>query len=231
MTTIETLRLVLLTSGIAVGATSLLILPGLAAAWWLSRPRSRAWPRGRLVLEVLVMLPLVLPPTALGLLLLLLVGHNGVVGTFFRETIGMEIAFTWKAAVLASSVVAFPLFVLTARSAFESIDPRLPAVARSLGRGPLAAFLEVELPMAWRGLLAAVVLAFARALGEFGATILVAGNIPGETQTLALAIFQHLQMGRDREALELAALSALLAALALLAAGWLARRRGRWLEG
>lgn len=213
----------LLTSGIAAAATLLLMPPGVAAAWWLSRTTAR----GRLAVEVLVTLPLVLPPTALGLVLLLALGRNGWLGAFVHERLGFDIAFTWRAAVLASAAVAFPLFVLTARAAFEAVDPRLPAVARTLGRSPLGAFLAVELPLAWRGLLAASVLAFARALGEFGATILVAGNIPGETQTLALAIFQRLQMGRDREAIQLAALTALLAAAALFAAGWLARRRSR----
>jgi molybdate transport system permease protein len=127
-------------------------------------------------------------------------------------------------------VIALPLLVRTARTAFEEVDPLLPAVARTLGRGPLAVVFEVELPLAWRGILAGTVLAFARALGEFGATILVAGNIPGRTQTLALALFQRVQVGRDREALLLAAVSAALAFGALAATEILVRRRERELR-
>jgi len=145
------------------------------------------------------------------------------------ERLGIDIAFTWRGVVLASAVVAFPLLVRSARSAFEEVDPRLPAVARTLGRGPVRAFFEVELPLAWRGVLAGTVLAFARALGEFGATILVAGNIPGRTQTLALALYQHVQVGRDREALKLAAISALLAAAALVLAEMVVHRREKTL--
>ena len=205
----------------AAAATILNLVPGVVVAWALSR---RGW-RGRTLVETLVALPLVLPPTAVGLALLLLLGRAGPLGRLLHERFGLDVAFTWRGVVIASAVVAFPLLVRSARSAFEEIDPRLPAVARSLGRGPLAAFLEVELPLAWRGVAAGAVLAFARALGEFGATILVAGNIPGRTQTLALAIFQRLQVGRDSEALELAAVSALLAAGAIALAETLVRRR------
>ncbi len=210
----------------ALGATALLVIPGLAVAWALSRP----WLRPRALIETLVSLPLVLPPTAVGLGLLTLFGRSGPLGRPLYEHLGIEIAFTWRAVVLASAVVAFPLFVRSARSAFEEIDPRLPAVARTLGRGPFRAFYQVELPLAWRGVAAGAVLAFARALGEFGATILVAGNIPGQTQTLALALFQRVQVGRDREALGLAAVSVLLAAAALILSEALVRRRDRTLS-
>ena len=209
----------------AAGATALLVIPGLAVAWALSRP----WLRLRALFETLVSLPLVLPPTAVGLGLLTLFGRSGPLGRPLYEHLGIEIAFTWRAVVLASAVVAFPLFVRSARSAFEEVDPRLPAVARTLGRGPFRAFFQVELPLAWRGVAAGAVLAFARALGEFGATILVAGNIPGQTQTLALALFQRVQVGRDREALELAVISVLLAAGALVLSEALVRRRDRTL--
>jgi molybdate transport system permease protein len=194
-------------------------------AWALSRP---GW-RGKTVVETLVSLPLVLPPTAVGLALLLLFGRNGPLGRPLYERFGLDIAFTWRGVVLASAVVAFPLLVRSARSAFEEVDPRLPAVARTLGHGPVRAIFEIELPLAWRGLLAGTVLAFARALGEFGATILVAGNIPGRTQTLALALYQRVQVGRDDEALTLAAISALLAAAALAVAEVMAHRRERTL--
>ncbi|HEY3567204.1 MAG TPA: molybdate ABC transporter permease subunit [Thermoanaerobaculia bacterium] len=218
--------LVLFTVAVALGATALLVIPGLAVAWALSRP----WLRPRALIETLVSLPLVLPPTAVGLGLLTLFGRSGPLGRPLYEHLGIEIAFTWRAVVLASAVVAFPLFVRSARSAFEEIDPRLPAVARTLGRGPFRAFYQVELPLAWRGVAAGAVLAFARALGEFGATILVAGNIPGQTQTLALALFQRVQVGRDREALGLAAVSVLLAAAALILSEALVRRRDRTLS-
>jgi molybdate transport system permease protein len=218
--------LVLFTLAVAAGATALLVPPGLAAAWWLSRPGFRF----RAVAETLVSLPLVLPPTAVGLALLLLFGRSGPLGRPLYEHFGVEVAFTWRGVVLASAIVAFPLFVRSARGALEEVDPRLPAVARTLGRGPLRAFFEIELPLAWRGVTAGAVLAFARALGEFGATILVAGNIPGRTQTLALALFQRIQVGKDREALLLAAVSALLAALALAVSEALVRRRERTLS-
>jgi molybdate transport system permease protein len=211
---------------VAAAATALNLVPGVAVAWALSR---RTW-RGRTLVETLVALPLVLPPTAVGLALLLLFGRSGPLGRPLYERFGIEIAFNWRGVVLASAVVAFPLLVRSARSAFEEVDPRLPAVARSLGRGPLRAFLEVELPLAWRGVAAGAVLAFARALGEFGATILVAGNIPGRTQTLALAMFQRVQVGRDQEAVELAAISVLLATGALAMAEILVRRREKTLS-
>lgn len=198
----------------------------MAIAWLLSR---RGW-RGRTLVETLVTLPLVLPPTAVGLGLLLLVGRARPLGGWLSERFGIDIAFTWRAVVLASAVVAFPLLVRSARSAFEEVDPRLPAVARTLGRGPAGAFFAVELPLAWRGIGGGLVLAFARALGEFGATIVVAGNIPGRTQTLALAIFQQIQLGRDPEALTLAGISVALAAAALAFAEALVSRRERRLD-
>jgi molybdate transport system permease protein len=209
----------------AAAATALNLAPGVALAWLLSR---RGW-RGRTAVETLVSLPLVLPPTAVGLALLMLFGRSGPVGGPLFRVLGLEVAFTWRGVVLASAIMSFPLLVRSARSAFEEVDPRLPAVARTLGRGPWSAFFAVELPLAWRGILGGTVLSFARALGEFGATILVAGNIPGRTQTLALAMFQAVQVGRDRDALELAGVAALLAAAALGIAEVVARRRERTL--
>jgi molybdate transport system permease protein len=214
--------LVLFTVGVAAAATLWILPPGIALGWALAR---RPW-RGRAAVEALVSLPLVLPPTAVGLALLLLLGRDGPLYRAF----GIEIAFTWKAVVIASGVVAFPLLVRSVRSALEEVDPRLLGVARTLGRGPLDTFFSVHLPLAWRGVLAGAVLAFARALGEFGATILVAGNIPGRTQTLALALFQRVQVGREREAVALAGVSAALAFGAMLAVEWLTRRRERALD-
>jgi molybdate transport system permease protein len=212
---------------VAALATVLILIPGIALAWALAR---RGW-RGRSVVETVVLLPLVLPPTAVGLGLLLLFGRAGPLGRLLWERCGIEIAFTWRGVVLASAVVAFPLLVRSARSAFEEVDPSLAAVARTLGRTPLGTLLEVEIPLAWRGIMAGAMLAFARALGEFGATILVAGNIPGRTQTLALALFQRIQTGRDREAVALGVISVALAAVSLAVAEAVVRRREKTLAG
>lgn len=201
----------------AAASTAWILVPGLLLAWTLT------WRRvpGRALLETFVTLPLVLPPTAVGLVLLMLLGRGGPLGRWLHQVFGVDVAFTRGAVVLAGGVMAMPLLVRAARGAFEDVDPALLAVARSLGRGPWATFVEVQLPLAWRGVLGGVVLAFGRALGEFGATIVVAGNIPGRTQTLALALFQRVQTGRDEEALVLAGLAALLAFGALLLSQWL----------
>ncbi|HJS72790.1 MAG TPA: molybdate ABC transporter permease subunit [Vicinamibacteria bacterium] len=195
----------------------LLTLPfGILLGLWLARTRSPA----RSLVETIATLPLVLPPTVVGLLLLEVFGRNRPIGRFLFERFGLSIAFTWRAVVIASAVVAFPLLVRTVRAAFEGVDPRLPALARTLGRGPLPVFLTVTLPLASRGILAGAVLAFSRALGEFGATIMVAGNIPFETQTMSLAIFQLVSIGRDPEAYRLALVSVAVAFVAI----WLSER-------
>ncbi len=195
----------------------LLTLPfGIALGLWLART---TWP-GRSVVETLATLPLVLPPTAVGLVLLELFGRNRPLGRFLYERFDLSIAFTWRAVVLAAAIVAFPLLVRTVRAAFEGVDPRLPALARTLGRGRLHVFFTVTLPLASRGVLAGAILGFSRALGEFGATIMVAGNIPGETQTMSLAIFQLVSIGRDPEAYRLALVSVVVA----FAAIWLSER-------
>ena len=216
----EDLRLVAFTLRMAAAATAFILVPGVAAGLLLARYRGPL--RG--ALDTLLSLPLVLPPTAVGLVLLELLGRNRPLGGWlFRH--GLDVVFTWKAVVLATAVMSFPLLVRSARTAFEEVDPRLVGFARTLGSGPAEAFLRVTLPLAWRGILAGVALAFSRALGEFGATILVAGNIPGRTQTLALAIFQEVQAGRDASAARLAAWTVALAFAALWTADWLARRR------
>ena len=211
---------------VALGSTALVFFPGLAVAYLLSLRRLK----GRAFLDALVNLPLVLPATAVGLLLLMLLGREGVVGRHLHAWFGWDIVFTWRAVIVATACMAFPLFVRSARTAFEEVDERLPAMARSLGRGPFGAFFAVQLPLAWRGILAGVVLAFSRALGEFGATILVAGNIPGRTQTLATALFQRVQVGDDAAALRLAGIAALVAFCALFVAERLGRRRDRELS-
>ena len=210
--------------GAALG--TLVIFPfGLAAALGLARYQGP----GKGVLETLLALPLVLPPTAIGLLLLEVLGRRGPVGSWLFDR-GIEVVFTWKAVLIATAVMSFPLLVRSARTAFEEVDPRLIGLARTLGCGPLRAFFRVTLPLAWRGVLAGTVLAFSRALGEFGATVMVAGNIPGKTQTLALAIFHDNQIGRDDRAMVLAGVTVVLAFAALWTTEWITRRRTRRTE-
>jgi len=218
----EELGVVLFTLRVAALSTLLILPPGLLAALALARWRGP----GRGAVETLLSLPLVLPPTAVGLLLLELVSRQGHLGSWLAGH-GVEIAFTWRAVLLATMVMSFPLLVRSARTAFEEVDPRLVGIARTLGCGPAAAFLRVTLPLAWRGILAGSVLAFSRALGEFGATILVAGNIPGRTQTLALRIFHDSQLGRDDRALVLVGVVTALAFAAVWSAEWVVRRRER----
>jgi molybdate transport system permease protein len=196
-----------------------------AAALALARYRGP----GKGALETLLSLPLILPPTAVGLLLLELLARRAPLGAWLAGH-GVEVVFTWKAVLVATAVMSLPLLVRSARTAFEEVDPRLVGIARTLGCGPLAAFFRVTLPLAWRGVLAGTVLAFSRALGEFGATVMVAGNIPGKTQTLALAIFHDNQIGRDDRALVLACVTVVLAFAALWTTEWVTRRRGRRLE-
>jgi len=205
---------------------TLVIFPfGLAAALGLARYQGP----GKGVIETLLALPLVLPPTAIGLVLLELLGRRGPVGSWLAAH-GIEVVFTWKAVLLATAVMSFPLLVRSARTAFEEVDPRLIGLARTLGCGPLRAFFRVTLPLAWRGVLAGTVLAFSRALGEFGATVMVAGNIPGKTQTLALAIFHDNQIGRDDRAMVLAGVTVVFAFAALWTTEWITRRRARRME-
>jgi molybdate transport system permease protein len=176
------------------------------------------------VVETLFAMPLVLPPTAIGYLLLVLFGRGGPLG---ERALGFDpgILFTWRGAVIASAVVAFPLAARTARAAFEGVDPRLESMARSLGLSRTAVFARVTVPLAARGLLAALALAFGRALGEFGATVIVAGNIPGRTQTIPLAIFDEIQLGNERRALVLVGVATALAFLVLYAVERLGRPR------
>jgi molybdate transport system permease protein len=179
---------------------ALLILPfGIFSAWILARFSFR----GKSVFETIITLPLVMPPVATGLILLRLVGRRGWLGSWLHEWSGIDIVFTWKAVVLAMAVMSFPLLVRAARVAFEEVNPRLEQVAYSLGARPSRVFATVTLPLAKRGLIAGFILAFARALGEFGATILVAGNIPGKTATLSVSIYTEIQLGQDESAFRL----------------------------
>jgi molybdate transport system permease protein len=219
---VEDLQVVVFTLQMAATATAAILVPGVAAAFLLARYRGP----GKGILDTILSLPLVLPPTAVGLVLLQLLGRDRPFGAWLAAH-GIEIVFTWKAVVVAIGVMSFPLLVRSARTAFEEVDPRLVGLARTLGCGPAGAFFRVSLPLAWRGVLAGTVLAFSRALGEFGATIMVAGNIPGRTRTLALAIFHDVQTGRDERAVALATVTVVLAFTALWATEWVARRRSR----
>lgn len=213
-------EMVLFTIQIALLGTALNLVPGTAAALFLARYRGP----GKGAIETVLSLPLVLPPTAVGILLLRALARRGLLGTLLGD-LGIEIVFTWKAVLLATMVMSFPLLVRSARTAFEEVDPRLVGIARTLGCGPARAFFRVTLPLAWRGILAGSVLAFSRALGEFGATVMVAGNIPGRTQTLPLAIFHYDQIGRDDRALALVGVTVVLAFVALWSAELVSRRR------
>ena len=217
---IEALRLSLLVSLWAVAAS----LPlGIAAAWLLARGR---FP-GKVLVDGLIHLPLVLPPVVVGYTLLVLFGRHGPLGAWLHDWFGISIAFTWKGAAVASAVVAFPLMVRAIRLAIEGVDPRLEQAARTLGCGPIRAFLTVTLPLAGPGLASGVVLAFARSLSEFGATITFVSSIPGETRTLPIALYMLAQTpGGEVAALRLCVLSVLLALAALMMSDWLARRLG-----
>jgi molybdate transport system permease protein len=218
--TSHALMALLISMKVAAGTTLLILPPGILLGFFLAR---RDFP-GKTLVETLASLPLVLPPTAVGYLLLRLLARDGLLGAG-RLGFDLDLLFTWKGAVLASCLMSFPLVVRTARVAFEGVDPRLEGMGRTLGLGPARTFFEVSLPLARRGLLAAVVLGFSRALGEFGATVIVAGNIPGKTQTLALAVFNDLQVGRDEEARLLVAITVVLAFAAVAGSEVLLRRR------
>lgn len=206
-----------------VSALSVLfILPfGLATAWVLAR---YDW-RGKAIVETFIALPLVLPPVATGLILLKLLGRRGPIGGWLHEQFEFDLVFTWRAVLIAIGVMSFPLLVRSARVAFEQVNPRLEQIARTLGAGNARVWFTISLPLALRGVIGGALLAFARALGEFGATIMIAGNIPGQTSTLSLAIFQSVQLGDDDHALRLLGVSVALAFAAVFASEWLIRRK------
>lgn len=214
---------VVLSLQVAVLATLFAVALGIPLAWFLARAHFR----GKGLLEALILLPVILPPTVLGYYLLQAVGRQSPLGRFVEDALGLQIIFTWKAAVLASTIVAIPLVIRAAQGAFESVDPTLEAAARTLGRSEFAVFFTISAPLAWRGILAGTVLGFARAMGEFGATLMVAGNIPGRTQTLPIAIYDAVQGGRDELANTLALLLSVLALVILMILGRLAWG-GRW---
>jgi molybdate transport system permease protein len=207
---------------VALGST-LLILPfGIGVSWVLAR---KEWPF-KAVLETLVLLPLVMPPVATGLILLKLFSRRSPVGHWLYER-GLEIVFDWKGVLVAMAVMSFPLLVRSVRTSIAGVDSRLEQIAATLGASSLRIFLVVTLPLAWRGIVAGSLLAFSRALGEFGATILLAGNIPGKTQTLSLAIFNFVQLGRDDQAYGLLWITVALAFGAVWCSEWLVQPRLR----
>lgn len=195
---------------VALTATALTLLVGIPVAWALARTR---FP-GRDLVEALVVFPLVLPPTVLGYYLLVLIGRQGPVGRLLAA-LGLELAFTWRAAVLAAALGSIALLIKSAQAGFEAVDRRLEQAARTLGRSEWAVFWAVTLPLAWRAVLAGTVLAFCRAMGEFGITLMVAGSIPGRTQTLPLAIYDRVQAGEMTEANALALIAVGVVALLL----------------
>ncbi|HWR03393.1 MAG TPA: molybdate ABC transporter permease subunit [Humidesulfovibrio sp.] len=209
-----------LTLKVALTATAGACLTGIGAGYALSR---RGLP-GREVLDSICTLPLVLPPTVIGYYLLVVFGRRGIVGQWLEETFDVSLVFTWQGAALAASVVAFPLVCKAARTAFEGVDTGLENAARTLGAGEGRVFLRVSLPLAWRGIVAGTMLALARAMGEFGATLMLAGNLPGRTQTLSLAVYEAVQAGREDEAAFLVALTSLVCIVLLLSSGKLLNR-------
>jgi len=205
---------VFFTVALAALAVAVSLPVALALAWLLARKR---WP-GKLIVETLVTVPLVLPPVATGFALLLLLGRQSWIGSTLENWLGVEIVFTWKAVMVAMAVMSFPLVVRTARVGFESVDAQLEDAARSFGARPWSVFWHITLPLARRGVLAGVVLGFARALGEFGATIVFAGNIPGRTTTIPLAIYTDVVLGDNTAALKLI-IASLVIALGAVALG------------
>jgi molybdate transport system permease protein len=205
----------LLSLKVASWATLLDLLAGVAIAFLLAR---RAFP-GREFCDAVLTLPMVLPPTVLGYYLLVVIGKRGVLGAWLQHAFGINLIFTWQGAVIAASVVALPLVMKSARAAFEAVDPQLENAARVLGLTEAAVFFRVTLPLARRGILAGVLLAFARSLGEFGATLMVAGSIPGRTQTLSIAVYEAVQAGQDDVANTLVLITSVTCVGVLLAAG------------
>jgi molybdate transport system permease protein len=208
-----------LTVSLALLATAIVLPPAVLLAWVLAR---REFP-GKTIVETVVSLPLVMPPVATGVLLLYLVGRRSVVGRLLAEA-GIEILFTWKAVVMAMAVMSLPLVVRTARAGFEQVSTRYEDIAATLGAGPARIFLTISLPLALPGVLAGAVLGFSRAVGEFGATVMVAGALPGSTRTLAVAIYTVTETGQDRAAALLLGVSVVIAFVALWASNRIGRR-------
>ena len=205
----------LLTLKVASFATAGAFFVGVATATLLSRKRflGREW------FDAAMTLPLVMPPTVLGYYLIVFLGRNGVIGHWLHDSLGVTLMFTWQGAVIAAAVVSWPLVYKAARAAFEDVDQNLENAARTLGLSEMGVFFRVSFPLAWRGILAGTMLAFARATGEFGATLMIAGNLPGKTQTLSLAVYDAVQAGNDRLAAVLVLITSCVCVGVLVASG------------
>jgi molybdate transport system permease protein len=203
----------------ALVATAVALPPAVLLAWLLAR---RSFP-GRSLIETLCTLPLVMPPVATGLILLRTFGRRSPIGRWL-DALGVEVVFTWKGVVIAMAVMSLPIILLTAKAGFQQMNPRFEQMAASLGASPLGVFFRVTVPLAGRSLIAAALLGFARALGEFGATIMLAGGIPGQTETLSVAIYRLTGIGREDDAMALVLLSVALAFLAMLVSNHVLRK-------
>ena len=210
-----------LTLKIALLATLLAGAVGIALGWWMSQRRFA----GKNFVDALLMLPMVLPPTVLGYYLIVVIGRNGVLGQYLDRWFGINLMFTWQGAVIAASLVSLPLIYKAARAAFEDVDRRFPHAARTLGAGESEIFLRIALPLAVRGIAAGLMLAFARAMGEFGATLMIAGNLPGKTQTLSIAIYDAVQAGNDAQALWLTLVISVVCVVVLVVSGRMLQAR------
>ncbi|PIT40986.1 molybdate ABC transporter permease subunit [Snodgrassella alvi] len=197
---------------IALWATVFNLILGVGIGYLFAR--KAVW--GRELLDTLLTLPMVMPPTVLGYYLLVVLGKNGFIGQFLQQYLDINLIFTWQGAVVAATVVSFPLVFKPARAAFDSLDPQLEQAGRVLGISNVGVFLRITLPLAWRGILAGVLLAFARSMGEFGATLMVAGSIPGQTQTLSIAVYEAVQAGDDQLANTLVLIISVVCILILL---------------
>ncbi|WP_367440267.1 molybdate ABC transporter permease subunit [Snodgrassella alvi] len=197
---------------IALWATVFNLILGVGIGYLFAR--KAVW--GRELLDTLLTLPMVMPPTVLGYYLLVVLGKNGFIGQFLQQYLSINLIFTWQGAVVAATVVSFPLVFKPARAAFDSLDPQLEQAGRVLGISNVGVFLRITLPLAWRGILAGVLLAFARSMGEFGATLMVAGSIPGQTQTLSIAVYEAVQAGDDQLANTLVLIISVVCILILL---------------
>jgi molybdate transport system permease protein len=214
-------EIVAFTIRMAAVSTAIILPPGIAIAWLLAK---KQW-RGKTVVETFVALPLVMPPVATGLILLKLFGRRGPIGRPLHDVFGLDVVFTWRGVVIAMAIMSFPLLVRSARIAFGEVSARLEDVARTLGAAEGRLFFTITLPLAARGIIGGTVLAFARALGEFGATILVAGAIPGRTATLSTSIYQFVQLGKDADAFRLLLVSVAIAFTAVFVSEVWVRRR------
>jgi len=212
-----------LSIGVSLTAVAMSLLPGVLLGWLLARVSFR----GKAIVETCVNLPLVLPPVVTGYVLLITFGRQGWLGRFL-EPLGIQVVFDWKGAAVASAIMAFPLLVRAIRIAFVAVDPRLEMAARSLGAGPLDTLFHVTLPLARHGFIAGSVLAFARSMGEFGATIMIAGSIPGETRTIPLYVYNQLESPGGLEAsMRIVIIAIVISAAALVAGEWIERRGKR----